>query len=489
MKNGNFSIGLSTIHYPLFTIHSELCYDPPIMSTMPTVQATKKFYLRTYGCQMNYHDSERIDGMMAEAGYARAEGPEDADVVVINTCAVREKPERKLFSELGRIRKIKEKRPELIVGVTGCMAPRDNDTIRARAPFVDLLIGPRSISRLPDLIRKVQLQRRPIEAVDLLDDPTPLTGVRRSSTVSAWVDVIFGCNYSCTYCAVPSARGKEQSRGPKEIFDEIDELVGMGYHEVTLLGQTVNAYGRDFSYRHPDGLDKRGEPVRIDFAWLLREIDKRAPNLRVRYTSPHPQLFSDRLIDAIAELPTVCEHFHFPLQSGDNEVLKRMRRTYNYEKFRDIVHKLRTRVPGISVTTDLIVGFPGETEEQFERTLDAYRELQFDQAYMFAYSPRRHTPALEFAEEELPKEVSQRRLAELIELANGIMKSKNEAKVGETFEVLVEGPSPKNPDRLTGRTRGNKIMVFEGEPELTNRLVQVRAKEGFLWGFVGEVIA
>ena len=449
----------------------------------------KKYYLQTYGCQMNEHDSERMQGMLEGAGYEEAGEFAEADVVVLNTCAVREKPERKLFGQLGVLKRIKREKPGLIIGVAGCMAPRDADTIRQRAPFVDLLIGPRSINRLPDLVRKVDLQRQPIDAVDLLDDPTPLTPVRRSNSISAWVDIQFGCNYSCSYCAVPTARGKEKSRHPKELFEEIQELVHLGYKEITLLGQTVNAYGRDFSYRQEDYLDDEGNPLRIDFAWLLREIDRIAPQLRVRYTSPHPQLFNDRLIEAIAGLPTVCEHFHFPLQSGDNEVLKRMRRTYTIEKYSDTVRKLRQRVPDISVTTDIIVGFPGETEEQFEKTLEVYRELEFDQAYMFAYSPRRHTQALEFDGEEIPEETRKRRLAELIELANEQSREKNRRRVGKTYEVLVEGPSDKNPGKLMGRIRGNQIMIFEGPDELIGQLVPVKSREGYMWGFEGELQA
>ncbi len=458
--------------------------------------ATKRFFLSTYGCQMNVHDSERMAGMMTHDGFALTDDPTQADVIVINTCSVREKPEQKLFSELGAYRKLKEKNPNLVIGVAGCMAPREADTIRARAPYVDILIGPRSIARLPELVRKVELQRKPIDAIDLLDDPTPLTPVRRASTLSAWVDVIFGCDYKCTFCAVPSARGRERSRPPQHIFDEIDELVALGYKEVTLLGQTVNAYGRDWGYRLPDGkvhgaelpLPTPHSPLakaeRIDFAWLLEQIDRRAPQLRVRFTSPHPQLFTDRLIRAIAELPSVCEHVHLPLQSGHNEVLRRMKRTYTIEKFRALVDKLREAVPGIAITTDLIAGFPGETEEQHQATLRVLEEIQFDQAFMFAYSPRRNTEAADF-DDHLPNEVKKRRLAEIIALQNEISRQRNEALVGQTFEVLVEGPSEKDPTKLSGRTRQNKIIVFAGSEDLIGQLVPVRATKGYLWGFEG----
>ncbi len=457
-----------------------------------TAYRPRRFFLQTYGCQMNYHDSERMMGMMEASGYEPAADPGDADVIVFNTCSVREKPERKLFAELGRLRKLKEKRPELIIGVSGCMAPRDADIIRERAPYMDFLIGPRSICRLPELVRKAELQSRPggIDAVDLFDDPTPLTAVRRTGTVSAWVDIIFGCSYNCSFCAVPSARGREVSRPPEQILNEIDELVALGYKEVTLLGQTVNAYGRDLHYRLGSdsrsrmGASPSNSRTRMDFSYLLEQIDRRAPDLRVSFTSPHPQLFTDRLINAVADLPTVCEHVHLPLQSASNEVLRRMKRGYTCEQYLKIVDKLRAAVPDIAITTDLIVGFPGETEVQFRATLRAVEEIQFDQAFMFIYSPRRHTEAVHF-DDTVPPEVQKRRLQELIALANDLFRRKNERRLGETFEVLVEGPSDKNPDRLCGRTRGNKVMIFDGPVELTGRLVQARADKAFLWGFEG----
>ncbi|MFC2150386.1 tRNA (N6-isopentenyl adenosine(37)-C2)-methylthiotransferase MiaB [Calditrichota bacterium] len=448
---------------------------------------SKSFYIQTYGCQMNYHDSERMSGMFDRMGFSVAESLDSADVALINTCAVREKPERKLFAELAKLRKAKERNPDMILCVAGCMAPRDGDVIRSKAPWVDILLGPRSIARLPDMVRKVELQRRPIESLDLLDDPTPLTPVRRSGAVTAWVDILFGCSYNCSFCAVPSARGRERSRLPGEIFDEIDDLKYVGYQEVTLLGQTVNAYGRDWKYMPPDssGFDST---KRMDFSWLLEQINQRAPDIRVRFTSPHPQLFTKRLVNAIAELPNVCEHVHFPLQSADDEVLERMNRSYRYGKFREIVDNLRAVLPNICITTDIIVGFPGETEEQFQKTLQAFDDIQFDQAFMFAYSPRRHTTAFDM-KDVIPPEVQQRRLAELIDHANGLFRDKNQTQVGQTFEVLVEGVSEKNAARMTGRTRGNKTVVFEGTTELTGKLVDVKTTKGFLWGFTGEMVS
>jgi len=457
---------------------------------------TKRIFLQTYGCQMNVHDSERMLGLMQADGYSVADSAENADVVVINTCAVREKPERKLLAELGNLKRLKKSNPNLVIGVSGCMAPRDGDNIRTKAPHVDLLLGPRSLGRLPALVRQVELQRQTvpfghatdrIDAVDLLDDPTPITPVRRTSTMAAWVDVMFGCSFACTFCAVPSARGPEVSRAPMHVLSEIDELVQLGYKEVTLLGQTVNAYGRDFHYRLPQLIAANKENrERTDFAWLLRLIDNRAKDLRVRFTSPHPQLFNDRLIGAIADLPSVCEHVHLPLQSGDDAVLKNMKRAYNYSQFTTIVEKLRAAVPGIAITTDIIVGFPGETDEQFRSTLRAFDEIQFDQAFMFIYSPRHHTEAFSFGD-LISKEVATARMQELVEKANNLFRAKNEALVGQTFEVLVEGVSEKNSRKLSGRTRENKTMVFEGPRDLIGKLVKVKADKGFMWGFEGRM--
>lgn len=439
--------------------------------------------MKTYGCQMNFHDSERIAGMFIEQGYELADDPSQADVVLVNTCAVREKPERKLFAELGRYRRLKKLNPDLVVGVTGCMAPRDGDVIRSRAPYVDVLVGPRSLHRLPDLVRQVRLHRLPVEDVGLMEDPTSVTPVRRTSTVCAWVDVMFGCSYKCTFCAVPSARGPERSRPPADILAEVAELAALGYREVTLLGQTVNAYGRDVRYRF-DGSSR----VRQDFAWLLEEIDRRHPHLRVRFTSPHPQLFTARLIDAIARLSTVCEHVHLPLQSGDDEILRRMNRTYTVARFRQMVEQLRLRIPEVSITTDIIVGFPGESETQFEATLRAVEEFRFDGAFMFAYSPRRHTAALQL-DGAVPRVVAFTRLQRLIEVVNRQAQRLNEAEVGRTVEVLVEGPAEKSPTRLAGRTRRNKVVVLDGPRELIGKPVEVKLLKAFRWGFEGKVSA
>lgn len=437
-----------------------------------------RYFIQTYGCQMNVHDSERMAGLLDDLGYEPTTAPGDADVILMNTCAVRERPEHKLYSELGALRKLKKSNPHLVIGVAGCMAQREADGIRARVPEVDILLGPRNLHHLPHLLR--QAQENNADGLDLECDPTPVTPVRRSSAISAYVDIIFGCNFNCTYCAVPSARGREVSRNPQEILDEIKQLSDLGYREVTLLGQTVNAYGHD--------LERLPDSSRVDFAWLLEAINSINSQLRVRFTSPHPMYFNQKLVETIAALPSVCEHLHLPLQSGDNTCLRRMKRTYTIEKYRRIIDSIREKIPGVAVTTDAIVGFCGETEEEFQNTLGAFEAIQFDQAFMFAYSPRHTTEAWEWAD-DVPQVVKQRRLRELIDLQNHIAREKNRALVGQSFEVLVEGVSDKDASRLMGRTRGNKLMLFPGEIENCppGSVVEVETHEAFLWGFVGQM--
>lgn len=435
---------------------------------------------------MNVHDSERMAGMLDALGYEPTPEPASADVLLMNTCAVRERPEHKLYTELGTLRRLKDSNPDLIIGVAGCMAQREADNIRRRVPEVDILLGPRSIHHLPHLLRQAQRSSTRFangasDGLDLECDPTPVTPVRRSSAVSAYIDVIFGCNFNCTYCAVPSARGREISRRPSEILDEVRQLRDLGYREITLLGQTVNAYGHD--------LGKLDNGTRLDFAWLLGQIDAIDSTLRVRYTSPHPMYFNDNLIDTISSTRSVCEHLHMPLQSGDNDCLRRMKRTYTIEKYADIVRKVRERVPDVAITTDCIVGFCGESDREFENTLRAFEEIRFDNAFLFAYSPRHSTDAFDWPD-DVPAAVKQRRLVQLIDRQREISREINLAQVGRVFEVLVEGASAKDAARLSGRTRGNKLVNFAGTLDTTppGSRVRVQTTDGFLWGFSGHIV-
>ncbi|MFN4032929.1 MAG: tRNA (N6-isopentenyl adenosine(37)-C2)-methylthiotransferase MiaB [Fimbriimonadales bacterium] len=440
-----------------------------------------RYKILTWGCQMNEEDSEQMSLYLQERGYEPAETVEDADVVLLNTCSVRRKPEDKVFSTLGSLRALKQRKPHLVIGVCGCMAQLRADEIRQKAPHVDMIIGTAHVAQVSALVEEVVQKRRLAMRLELPErkgaivTDLPQRKVDRQPKLKAFVPIQYGCDKFCTFCIVPTTRGRERSRPTADILDEIQRLAERGTKEVILLGQTVNSYGKNLL----EG--------RVPFARLLTLISDIPAIERIRYTSPYPRDFRDDLINAIAELPKVMEHVHLPLQSGDNEVLKAMRRLYTVEQFEEIVHKLRERVPGIAITTDIIVGFPGETDAQFENTLKVVERVRFDGAYMFAYSPRPGTPAAAM-EHQIPRAVKQERLQRLIDLQNRITCEINSAQVGRVFEVLVEGPSQKDPTKLAGFTRENKMMHFVGARELIGQIVRVRADEAHLWGFYGTVV-
>ncbi len=440
-----------------------------------------RYKILTWGCQMNEEDSEQMSLYLQERGYEPAESVEDADVVLLNTCAVRRKPEEKVFSTLGQLRKLKQRKPHMVIGVCGCMAQLRAEEIRQKAPHVDMIIGTAHVSQVGALVEEVLQKRRLAMRLELPErkgaivTDIPARKIERAPKLKAFVPIQYGCDKFCTFCVVPITRGRERSRPTADIIQEIRMLAERGTKEVTLLGQTVNSYGKNLL----EG--------RVPFARLLKLINDIEGIERIRFTSPYPRDFRDDLINAIAELPKVMEHVHLPLQSGNNEILKAMRRLYTVEQFEEIVHKLRERVPGIAITTDIIVGFPGETDEQFEDTLKVVERIRFDGAYMFAYSPRPGTPAAAM-ENQIPRAVKQERLQRLIELQNRITCEINASQVGRVFEVLVEGPSQKDPTKLAGFTRENKMMHFVGSPELIGKIVKVRADEAHLWGFYGTVV-
>ncbi|MFQ5808183.1 MAG: tRNA (N6-isopentenyl adenosine(37)-C2)-methylthiotransferase MiaB [Armatimonadota bacterium] len=437
-------------------------------------------FVYTYGCQMNAHDSETIAGVLSELGYEPADRPEDADMVVLNTCSVREKPHRKVFSKLGELRRLKQARPHMLLVVSGCMAQVVTDEIKQRAPFVDLIIGPREYASLAEKVRAHQdtVDGRPSAPTELLDlhriVPEGLPE-RRDDGVGAWVTAMYGCANFCAYCVVPYARGPERSRLPRDVASEVQRLADDGFPEVTLLGQNVNAYGADLD---PD----------IDFADLLELLNDVGGIERIRFTTSHPKDCSEKLLRAVAELEKICEHLHLPLQSGDDEVLRRMNRRYTVADYLRLIDRARELIPGVAVTTDLIVGFPGETPEQFGHTLDVVERIGFDQAFMFKYNDRPRTAAAQMPN-KVPEGEKQGRLEQLVALQNEIGREKNRAIVGRSIEVLVEGPDKRESGRLQGRTRANKLVVFAGGPELRGRLVHVRTTAGYVWGFTGELDA
>lgn len=409
------------------------------------------FYeVRTYGCQMNVHDSERISGLLESAGYAKAEGQE-ADLVVFNTCAVRENADNKLYGNLGMMLARKEKDPNFQIAVGGCLAQKDQNTILKKAPWVDVVFGTHNMGSLPTLLERArhnnEAQIEILESLEVFPSTLPS---KRESAYAGWVSISVGCNNTCTFCIVPSLRGKEKDRRPGEILGEIQALVDDGAVEVTLLGQNVNTYGVEFGDRGA-------------FAKLLRACGEIEGLERVRFTSPHPAAFTEDVIEAMAETHNVMPQLHMPLQSGSDPILKAMRRSYRAEKYLGILDRVRELIPNAAITTDIIVGFPGETEEDFEATMEVVRKSRFASAFTFQYSKRPGTPAAEM-EGQVPQEVVQERYERLLELVNAIAWEENQKLTGSDVEVLVatgEGKKDSQTNRMTGRARDNRLVHFE----------------------------
>ncbi|MEH0845948.1 tRNA (N6-isopentenyl adenosine(37)-C2)-methylthiotransferase MiaB [Micromonospora sp. CPCC 205711] len=416
----------------------------------------------TYGCQMNVHDSERISGLLEQAGYVRAAGmDDDPDVVVFNTCAVRENADNRLYGNLGRLRPAKNQRPGMQIAVGGCLAQKDRGDIVRKAPWVDVVFGTHNIGSLPVLLERARHNAAAeVEILESLDVFPSTLPTRRESTYAGWVSISVGCNNTCTFCIVPSLRGKEKDRRPGDILSEVRALVDEGVLEVTLLGQNVNSYGVAFGDAGEPNWKRSGG--RSAFAELLRACGDIDGLERVRFTSPHPKDFTDDVIAAMAETPNVCHSLHMPLQSGSDDVLKAMRRSYRSEKYLGIIEKVRAAMPDAAITTDIIVGFPGETEADFQRTLDVVREARFSSAFTFQYSKRPGTPAATM-DDQLPKQVVQERYDRLIATVEEITWAENKRLVGETVEVLVavgEGRKDERTGRMSGRARDGRLIHF-----------------------------
>ncbi len=425
--------------------------------------ASRRAFVLTYGCQMNEHDSEIMQGYLKRMGFDAASGPGEADLVIVNTCCVRDGAEQKVYGKLGQLKALKDQNPDLFLAVGGCLPqqPDAAERLRKRAPYLDLVFGPSNLHRLPDLVREAQARRELTIQVEPESREVPAEfPVERPPSVSAWVTVITGCDNFCTFCIVPYTRGREISRPVERVRAEVEELVARGYREVCLLGQNVNSYGLDL-------------PDQPSFARLLGELDRIDGLWRIRYTSPHPAEFTEELIECHRTARAVCEHFHLPLQSGSSRVLEEMNREYTREEYEDLVRRIRSRVPGASITTDIIVGFPGETEADFQQTLEVVAAVRFDRAHTFMFSPRRGTPAADFPD-PVPLSVKRERLTRLNALQDAISLEINRELVGQEVEVFVEGPSKKDPERLTGRTRTNKIVNFDGPAQLRGTLVPVK---------------
>lgn len=437
----------------------------------------KKYMITTYGCQMNEHDSETLSGMLENMGYSATMNKEEANLIIYNTCCVRENAELKVYGNIGALKALKKKKEDLIIAVCGCMMqqPQVVKEIKKKYRHVDLVFGTHNLYRFPELLSKsMETEGMFIEVWDEETGIVEGLPANRKYDLKGFINIMYGCNNFCTYCIVPYTRGRERSREVADIIREATDLAKNGTKEITLLGQNVNSYGK--TLENP-----------IDFADLLRELNKIDGIERIRFMTSHPKDLSERLIDAIAECDKVCEHFHLPFQSGSDQILKAMNRKYTKENYLSIVKKLKDRIPNIGLTTDIIVGFPGETEEDFQDTLDIVEEARYDSAYTFLYSIREGTPAAKM-EEQIDEKVKQERFNRLLDKVNTISAEINQSYLNKVVEILVEGPSKTDSNKLMGRTRQNKLVNFNGDESLIGKLVDVRIVECRTFSLNGEVI-
>ncbi|HEX2039560.1 MAG TPA: tRNA (N6-isopentenyl adenosine(37)-C2)-methylthiotransferase MiaB [Acidimicrobiales bacterium] len=438
---------------------------------------TRKFLVRTFGCQMNEHDSERIAGLLESEGMEATDSVEEADVVVLNTCCIRENADNKLYGNLGHLKALKERRPGLQIAVGGCLAQKDRGLIQERAGHTDVVFGTHNVANVAELLRRAELEGPVMEILEESDAFPSALPARRDLPYAAWVTIQIGCDNSCAFCIVPSVRGREISRPVEEVVGEVRSLAAAGTVEVTLLGQNVNSYGRDLTRRRPL------------FADLLRAVGSVDGIRRVRYTSPHPKDLRPETIEAMAQTPTVCEHLHLPLQAGSNRVLAAMHRGYTAERYLARLAAARAAVPDLAVTTDVIVGFPGETDDDFERTLEVVAEAEYDSAYTFLFSPRPGTEAAERVDDFVPPEVAAERFARLRVVVERSALRKHAARVGRVEEVLVEGPSKRDPALVSGRTRQNKLVHFAAPTALpAGTFADVRVTDAAPHHLMGELV-
>ncbi|WJZ05205.1 (Dimethylallyl)adenosine tRNA methylthiotransferase MiaB [Corynebacterium freneyi] len=430
--------------------------SPTTENTAPAAAGPRTYEVRTFGCQMNVHDSERLSGLLEDNGYIAVAEGERPDLVVFNTCAVRENADNRLYGTLGRLKPVKDEHPDMQIAVGGCLAQKDKAAVVKKAPWVDVVFGTHNLGSLPTLLeRAAHNHEAQVEIKDALEDFPSVLPAKRESPYAGWVSVSVGCNNTCTFCIVPSLRGKERDRRPGDILAEVQALVDQGVTEVTLLGQNVNAYGVHFD-------DPELERDRSAFSKLLRACGEIEGLERVRFTSPHPAEFTDDVIDAMADTPNVAPQLHMPLQSGSDKVLKEMRRSYRSKKFLGILDKVRERMPHAAITTDIIVGFPGETEEDFQATLDVVERARFTSAFTFQYSPRPGTPAADMPD-QVPPHVVKERYGRLIELQERISEEENAKQVGRTLELLVtadDGKKNAETRRMSGRAVDGRLVHF-----------------------------
>ncbi|TDF98147.1 tRNA (N6-isopentenyl adenosine(37)-C2)-methylthiotransferase MiaB [Paenibacillus piri] len=452
-------------------------YDFDIPEEMRAFGHDKYYLIQTYGCQMNEHDTETIMGLLEQMGYKPTEDRRLADVILLNTCAVRENAEDKVFGELGHLKHLKAEKPSLVLGVCGCMSQEEAvvNRILKKHPFVDLIFGTHNIHRLPFLLKEAYFSKEIVIEVWSKEGDIVENLPKKREGIKAWVNIMYGCDKFCTYCIVPYTRGKERSRKPQDVLAEVRDLARQGYQEIMLLGQNVNAYGKDF------------EDSDYRFGDLMNDISK-IDIPRVRFTTSHPRDFDDHLIEVLAKRGNLVEQIHLPVQSGSNEILKRMSRKYTREHYLELVAKIKEAIPDVSLTTDIIVGFPGETEEQFEETLALVKEVKYDSAYTFIYSPREGTPAADMTD-DVPMEVKKNRLYRLNDVLGQFSKESNDKMKGQLLDVLVEGESKNNADVLAGRTRTNKLVHLTGPKDLIGKIVPVQITDAQTWYIKGEWVS
>ncbi|MDZ5711797.1 tRNA (N6-isopentenyl adenosine(37)-C2)-methylthiotransferase MiaB [Jeotgalibacillus haloalkalitolerans] len=453
--------------------HEDFKIDPSLQG----MGNGRKFYIRTYGCQMNEHDTEVMAGIFLQLGYEPTDTTEDADVILLNTCAIRENAENKVFGEIGHLKPLKLEKPDLLIGVCGCMSQEESvvNKILKTHPHIDMIFGTHNIHRLPNILSEAYMSKEMVIEVwskegDVIEN---LPKVRKGA-IKGWVNIMYGCDKFCTYCIVPYTRGKERSRRPEDIIQEVRHLAAQGYQEITLLGQNVNAYGKDL------------KDMNYGLGQLMDELRK-IDIPRIRFTTSHPRDFDDYLIEVLAKGGNLVEHIHLPVQHGSSEVLKLMARKYTREQFLTLVGKIRKAIPNAVLTTDIIVGFPNETEEQFEETLSLYKEVGFETAFTYIYSPREGTPAAKM-QDNVPMEVKKERLQRLNNLVNEMSLAAMKKLEGQTMEVLVEGESRKNAEVLSGYTRTSKLVNFKGPMHIVGKRVMVKITDARTWSLNGELV-
>lgn len=446
-----------------------------IPERMHVAGQNKKYYIRTYGCQMNVHDTEVMQGILGEMGYTEAEDTKDADVILLNTCAVRENAEDKVFGAIGSLKHLKKENPDLLIGVCGCMSQEENvvNRILEKYHHIDMIFGTHNIHRIPQILEEAMFSKAKVVDVwskegDIIENLPK----RRDSKTKAWVNITYGCDKFCTYCIIPFTRGKERSRLKEDILEEVQQLIDEGYQEVTLLGQNVNSYGKDV---YDD----------YTFAQLLEEIQKM--NIpRVRFTTSHPWDFTEDMVEVLKKGGNMMPHVHLPVQSGSSSMLKIMGRSYTRESYLKLYEQLR-EIPEVAITTDIIVGFPNESDAQFDETLSLVETCEYDGAYTFIYSPREGTPAAKMVD-NVPEEVKKARLQRLNEIVNTHAKRRNDAYLGKTVRVLVDGASQKREDILAGYTESLKLVNFKGDSDLVGKIVTVKIVDVRTWSLVGEIV-